>query len=143
MFALESPHRSDSDDYTQHTIFNIKKKITLNHPNSVAMGFSKGFKNEIESAVVNEPSVFDQLNIYCIIIISSLFSRKSFYASSVRMRAKCCFIKPYNLSLPLCTKHSLVLKPFRFQGMMLGYTMHIAKTGGKSRNLFCNESTGP
>ena len=28
--------------------------------------FSKGFKNEFETAVVNEPSVFEQLKFYCI-----------------------------------------------------------------------------
>ena len=26
MFSLESPHRGDSNDYTQYTIFNIKRK---------------------------------------------------------------------------------------------------------------------
>ena len=26
VFSLESPHRGDSTEYTQHTIFNIKKK---------------------------------------------------------------------------------------------------------------------
>ena len=45
--------------------FNIKKKITLIYPKSVAMGFfSKGFKNEFERAVVNEPSVFEPLKFY-------------------------------------------------------------------------------
>ena len=39
VFSLESPHRGDSDEYTQYTIFNIKKKITLNHPRSAAKGF--------------------------------------------------------------------------------------------------------
>ena len=39
VFSLESPHRGDSNAYTQHTIFNIKKKITLNYPKSAAMGF--------------------------------------------------------------------------------------------------------
>ena len=32
MFSLESPHRGDSNEYTQYTIINIKKKITLNYP---------------------------------------------------------------------------------------------------------------
>ena len=32
MFLLESPHRGDSNEYTQHAIINIKKKITLNYP---------------------------------------------------------------------------------------------------------------
>ena len=50
----------------QYTIFNIKKKITLNYPISVAMGFfSNGLKNEFETAVVNEPPVFEPLKFYC------------------------------------------------------------------------------
>ena len=67
MFSLESPHRGDSSENTKYTIFNIKKKITLNYPKSAAMGFcSQGLKNEFESAVVNEPSVFEPLRFYCI-----------------------------------------------------------------------------
>ena len=36
---LELPHRSDSTEYTQYTIFNIKKKMILNFPKFTAMGF--------------------------------------------------------------------------------------------------------
>ena len=66
MFSLESPHRSDSDEYIKYTIFNINTK---NHPTlsqicSYAI-FSKGLKNEFETAVVNEPSVFELLKFYC------------------------------------------------------------------------------
>ena len=39
VFSLESPQRGDSNEYTQYTIFSIKKKITLNYPKSAAMGF--------------------------------------------------------------------------------------------------------
>ena len=39
MFLLESPHRDDSNENTKYTIFNIKKKITLNYPKPAAMGF--------------------------------------------------------------------------------------------------------
>ena len=39
VLSLESLHRSDSSENTQYTIFNIKKKITLNYPKSAAMGF--------------------------------------------------------------------------------------------------------
>ena len=40
MFSLESPHRGDSNEYTQYAIFNIKKKeITLNDSTSAAMDF--------------------------------------------------------------------------------------------------------
>ena len=68
MFSLESPHRGNSNEYTQYTIFNIKKKITLNYPKSANMGFcSKGLKKEFETAVVNEPSVFEPVKFYYII----------------------------------------------------------------------------
>ena len=65
MFALKSPHHGDFNEYTQYTIFNTNKKTTLNYPKSAAMGFfSKVFKNEPETAVVNEPSVFEPLKFY-------------------------------------------------------------------------------
>ena len=51
MFSLESPQQGDSKEYTRYTIFNIKKKITLNYPKSAA----KTLKNEFETAVVHEP----------------------------------------------------------------------------------------
>ena len=59
MFSLESPHRGDSNEYTQYTIFNIKKE---NLPKLFQIGsyaiFSKGFKNEFLSGRVHEPSGF-------------------------------------------------------------------------------------
>ena len=67
MFTLESPRRGDSNEYTQYTIFNMNKKNTLNYPKSAAMGFfSKGLKNEFETDVVNEPSVFEPFKFHCI-----------------------------------------------------------------------------
>ena len=69
--SLESPHRGDSNEYTQHAIIYIyiKRKSRLIIPNiimSAAMGlFPKGLKNEFETAVVNEPSVFEPLKFYC------------------------------------------------------------------------------
>ena len=39
VFSLESPHRGNSNENTQYTIFNIKKKITLNYSKPAAMGF--------------------------------------------------------------------------------------------------------
>ena len=38
VFSLESPHRGDSNECTQYTIFNIKKKIVLNYPKSAEDG---------------------------------------------------------------------------------------------------------
>ena len=66
VFSLESPHQDDSNEYTQYTIFNIKKKITLNYPKSAAIEISsKGLKNKFEAAMVNLPSVFEPLKVYC------------------------------------------------------------------------------
>ena len=63
VFSLESPHGGHSNEYTRYTIFNIRKKITLNYPKSAALSFCAKF----ETAVVNEPSVFEPLKLYCII----------------------------------------------------------------------------
>ena len=66
MFSLESPHRCNSNGYTQYTVFYMKKKNNLNYPKFAAMVFSKGLKNEFETTVVNDPSVFEPLKFYCI-----------------------------------------------------------------------------
>ena len=43
-----------------------KKKITLNYPKSATVRIcSTGLKNEFETAMVNEPSVFEPLKFYC------------------------------------------------------------------------------
>ena len=69
VFSIESPHRGDFIEYTQYTIFNIKRKIDLNYLKSADMGFfSKGLKHEFETAMVNEPSVFEPLKFYCTIL---------------------------------------------------------------------------
>ena len=45
---------------------NIKEKITLNYPKFAAMEFfSQVLKNEFETVVVNKPSVFEPLKVYC------------------------------------------------------------------------------
>ena len=36
MFSLESPHRGDSTENTQYTIFKKKNENTLNYPKSAA-----------------------------------------------------------------------------------------------------------
>ena len=66
MFSLESPHRGDSNEYIQYTIFNRNKKNTINTEICSYGHFSKGLKNEFETAVVNDPSVFEPAKFYCI-----------------------------------------------------------------------------
>ena len=73
MFSLESPHRGDSNKYTQFTIFNTKKNITLNNPKNLQLcDFSKGLEKEFETAVVNEPSVFEHSEL------RQIFDKKTF-----------------------------------------------------------------
>ena len=67
LFSLESPHCGNSNKNTQYTIFNLKKE---NHPKVSLICshviFSKGLKNEFETAVVNEPLVSEPVKFYCI-----------------------------------------------------------------------------
>ena len=74
VFALESPHQGDSNENAPYNIFNMNKKNTLNYPKSVAKGFfAKGLRNEFETAVVNEPSVFEPLKFYCIYMYYAMY----------------------------------------------------------------------
>ena len=41
VLSLESPHRGDSNECTQHTIFNIKRKIDQNNPAQVRNSHGK------------------------------------------------------------------------------------------------------
>ena len=70
MFLLESPHRGNSNECTQNTIFNMDTKNTLNYPKSAYMLLSKGLKNQFKTAVVNEPSVFEPLKFHGIRILA-------------------------------------------------------------------------
>ena len=49
MFSLKLPHRGDSNEYTQYTIFHIKQSFTLNYPKSVAMCFFQGTQERIRN----------------------------------------------------------------------------------------------
>ena len=66
MLSLESPQRGDFNEYTQYT---ISQHFKENHPKLSQIcdyGIcSKGPKNEFETAVVNEPSVFEPMKFYC------------------------------------------------------------------------------
>ena len=67
MFSLESPQRGDSKEYKQYTIFQYKKENIPKLFQICNYGICfKGLKNEFETAVVNEPSVFEPLKFFCI-----------------------------------------------------------------------------
>ena len=85
MFSLESPHRGDSNENSQYTIFNIKKDNTKLSKSAAKGFFSEELKNEFETAVVNEPSVFEPSKFYCIY---------HFTVISVRKCIHVCFCRP-------------------------------------------------
>ena len=93
VLSLELPRRDDCNEYTQYTIFNIKKKIPLNCPKSTAMGFFfKRFKNEYEIAVVNEPLMLEPLNVYYTNIRMHIHTYIPTYIHSIwhgRVRPRC------------------------------------------------------
>ena len=85
VFSLESPHQGDSNEYTQYTSLNIKRKITPNYPKYAAMGFSsKRINNEFETTMVNEQSVFEPLKFYCTLAEYMTSSSSSKIVSAAR-----------------------------------------------------------
>ena len=103
VFSLESPLRGDSNEYTQYTIFNIKKKNTINYPKSAGMGFiSKGLKNEFKTAVVNEPSMFELLKFYCFF----RFLTRKYSVSAAEILGLVLSQSKRFLLLPISPKHS-------------------------------------
>ena len=68
---LESPHRGDFNENTQYTIFNVKEN-QLKLSKTCSLICFKGLKDKFETAVVNEPSVFEPLKFYCTIKVRTL-----------------------------------------------------------------------
>ena len=66
VFSLESPHGGDSNANINLPFSILKKTITRTIPNLQPGDYFRGLKNEYETAVINEPSVFDPLKFYCI-----------------------------------------------------------------------------
>ena len=50
VFSLESPHQGDSNEYTQYTIFNIKRKIDLNCLTFAAVEFFLGTQARVRNS---------------------------------------------------------------------------------------------
>ena len=74
MFSLELPQRGDSNEYTQYTVSQYKKENRPKLSQICNYGIcSKGPKNEFQTAVVNEPSVFEPLKLYCISLVFRSF----------------------------------------------------------------------
>ena len=48
VFSLESPHRGDSNEYKQYTIFKINKKIILNYP--MLCDFFQGTQEQVQNS---------------------------------------------------------------------------------------------
>ena len=69
MFILESPHRGDSNEYTHYTIFQYEKEKDpkLFQIRSYGILF-QGTQERVRKSRGNEPSVFEPLKFYCIMI---------------------------------------------------------------------------
>ena len=69
MFLLESPHGGDSNEYTQYTIFNIKKKITQIIRNlqlwDVYKGTQKRVRNSRGKRAISVRATEVLLYMYC------------------------------------------------------------------------------
>ena len=50
VISLESPHRGDSNEYTQYTIFIINTKITINYPKSAGIRFLRGTQERVRNS---------------------------------------------------------------------------------------------
>ena len=53
MFSIESPHRGDSNEHTQHTIINIKRKSPELIPNTImlaVMGVLLGTQERVRNS---------------------------------------------------------------------------------------------
>ena len=47
MLSLELPYRGNSNEHTQHTIFNIKKENHPKYPKSATVGFFQGTRERV------------------------------------------------------------------------------------------------
>ena len=67
--SLELPRRGDSNEYTEYSFFQYNKENQHKLSDICSNGiFSKALKNEFETAVVNEPLMFEPLKVYCLCI---------------------------------------------------------------------------
>ena len=97
MFSLESPHRGDSNDCTQYTIFNIKRKIDLNYLKSAAMWELESTSTLSNARRGHFPKVKKE---QC---ISTLLAKNNIKISTSHCRSLVSLFK-------LCTDHQTLLK---------------------------------
>ena len=50
VLSLESPHQGDSNEYTQYTICNMKRKNTLNYPKTAALWIFQGTQKRVRNS---------------------------------------------------------------------------------------------
>ena len=71
VFSLESPHRGDSNDYTQYTIFNINRIIDLNYLKSAAVGFFQGTQARVRNSHGKRASSVRAIEVLLYIVMPS------------------------------------------------------------------------
>ena len=72
VFSLESPHLGDSNKYKHYTVFNIKKKGTVNYLKLAAMGFFQGTQERVQISFGKQLSVFEPLKVFCTIKVKAV-----------------------------------------------------------------------
>ena len=66
VFSLESPHRGDSNEYTQHTISQYEKEISPKLSQICSSMIFQGTQERGQNSRGCKLSVFEPLKFYCI-----------------------------------------------------------------------------
>ena len=85
VFSLESRHRGDSNEYTQYTIFNVKENNRKLFQICSYGLLSQGTQERIRKSRGNEPSVFEPLKFYCILLYNKDCEQPACVQSSVNV----------------------------------------------------------
>ena len=71
VISFDLPQRGDCNEYTQYSISEYERENQPKLSQICSNGIcSKGPKNEFETAVINESSVFEPPKFYCILILT-------------------------------------------------------------------------
>ena len=130
VFSLEAPHRGDSNEYTQYTVFNIKKKIGLNYPKSAAKGFFLGTQERVRisrgkraiSVRATEVLLYIYIEQIAVQYYGNPFAEASIFHFQLEMKLRVLpglYIQMQKYSI-LCAHVSLV--PFMPRGLFYSYT---------------------
>ena len=78
VLSLESSHRGDSNEYTQYTIFNMKKKNSLNYLKFAAMGYFQGTQERVRNSCGKRTISVRAIEVLLYISFSSSYKGEQF-----------------------------------------------------------------